>query len=113
MRVAFTVLGEPQGKGRPKFARKGSYVSVRTPEKTKEYESTIQAAFLEKYGSLKFPEESLLDLRVVAYYGIPKSASQKKRKDMVERNIRPTKKPDVDNVFEGGGRCLEWCGVWR
>ena len=40
----------------------------------------------------------MLDVRIVAYYEIPKSTSKKRRKDMLEHRIRPTKKPDWDNI---------------
>ena len=40
----------------------------------------------------------MFDVRVIAYYGIPKSASKKKRRLMLEHKLRPTKKPDWDNI---------------
>ena len=42
----------------------------------------------------------MLDLRITAYYSIPKSASNKKKKAMESGEIRPTKKPDADNVLK-------------
>ena len=36
--------------------------------------------------------------RVIAYYPIPQSTSKKRRKEMLEHRIRPTVKPDLDNV---------------
>ena len=42
----------------------------------------------------------MLDLRVFAYYAIPKSTSKKKRKLMLDKVIRPTKKPDMDNIIK-------------
>ena len=43
--VVFTVPGEPQGKGRPRFARpKGSnFTMAYTPEKTVSYENRVKA----------------------------------------------------------------------
>lgn len=100
MKAVFTVLGEPQGKGRPKFARRGKYVSVRTPEKTKAYENAIQAAYLQQCGNVGFPEGSQMELRVTAYFKIPKSTSKKKRETMLSGEVRPTKKPDGDNILK-------------
>lgn len=40
----------------------------------------------------------MLDMRIVAYFPIPKSTSKKKRQLMLEGQIRPTKKPDFDNI---------------
>lgn len=90
-KIEFTVLGEPQGKGRPKFARRGKYVSVRTPEKTKAYENAIQAAYLQQYSNVGFPEGSQIELHIVAYFKIPKSTSKKKRATMLSGELRPTK----------------------
>ena len=49
-------------------------------------------------GIRMFKDEDMLDVRVIAYYEIPKSVSKKKRKLMLEHRIRPTKKPDWDNI---------------
>jgi hypothetical protein len=38
----FTVYGEPVGKGRPRFAKRGNFVSTYTPQKTKTYEDEIR-----------------------------------------------------------------------
>ena len=46
----------------------------------------------------KFPKDTPLDVRITAYYGIPKSVSKKKAQLMRERKIRPMKKPDFDNI---------------
>ena len=40
----------------------------------------------------------MLDVRIIAYYAVPRSASKKKRQEMLDGAIRPTKKPDLDNV---------------
>ena len=48
----------------------------------------------------RFAENAMLKVEVDAYYGIPKSASQKKRRQMLGGDIRPTKKPDSDNVLK-------------
>ena len=44
------------------------------------------------------PDDAALDMRIMAYYAIPKSASKKKRQEMLARRIRPLKKSDWDNV---------------
>jgi Holliday junction resolvase RusA-like endonuclease len=38
----FMVYGEPVGKGRPRFAKRGNFVSTYTPLKTKTYEDEIR-----------------------------------------------------------------------
>ena len=37
-------------------------------------------------------------MRITAYFAIPKSASKKKRQEMLERRIRPQKRCDWDNI---------------
>jgi Holliday junction resolvase RusA-like endonuclease len=95
--VMYTVYGEPVGKGRPRFARRGTFVSTYTPQKTKSYEDEIRMMAKAAMGS-----NELLDTPVtVAIYirvGIPKSFSKQKRKDALAGIIKPTKKPDLDNV---------------
>ena len=39
-------------------------------------------------------------MRILAYYGIPKSESKKKKALMRQNEIRPTKRPDADNVVK-------------
>ena len=105
-RVKFIVLGEPQGKGRPRFGARYSqaagraFVNVRTPEKTVAYENLVKIEYGMQTQNFRFEDGSQLDMRIMAYYGIPKSASKKKKAAMIEGRIRPTKKPDMDNVVK-------------
>lgn len=98
MKVKFTVLGEPKGKGRPRFARATGHAI--TPKDTVAYENLVRMEFVNQCGEARFPDGSMLDMRIMAYYSIPKSASKKKRNLMLEGAIRPTKKPDMDNVVK-------------
>ena len=52
--VMFTVEGTPVGKGRPKFARRGNFVSTYTPTKTRDYETLIAEAAKQVY-PIDFP----------------------------------------------------------
>lgn len=97
MRANFCILGEPQGKGRPRFSTVCGHVKPRTPEETVLYENLVKTEYRQQVG-VKFPDDAMLDVRIFAYYPIPKSASKRKRQAMLEKKIRPTKKPDWDNV---------------
>ena len=66
MKVDFTVYGNPQGKGRPRFARRGSYVHTYTPEKTVAYEEEIQTAYLRQCEN--YFGYAPLNYYVTAYY---------------------------------------------
>lgn len=98
MQVKFTVLGEPQGKGRPKFARHGNFVTTRTPDKTVLYENLIKTEYRRQCGDTMFPEKEPISITVYAFFEIPKSVSKKKAAAMLSGEIRPTKKPDYDNI---------------
>lgn len=96
--IRFIVPGEPFGKERPKFARVGSYTKTYTPKRTVQHEKEIATIFKEVAKGQMFKKNMPLDIRIVAYYPIPKSTSKKKRKEMLEYRIRPVVKPDLDNV---------------
>ena len=96
-KIAFTVEGEPKGKERPRFCHNGQ---IYTPKQTTTYEQQIIFDYYKQCGNVKFDENSQLELFVKAYYKIPKSASKKKRMAMLSEEIRPTKKPDGDNILK-------------
>lgn len=104
--VRIKVLGEPQGKGRPRFAARynpatqKSFGQAHTPDKTVVYENLIRTEYSIQTKNFRYPDDAMLDMRILAYYSIPKSASKKKRAMMLEGSIRPTKKPDMDNVMK-------------
>lgn len=99
MKIKFSVLGEPQGKGRPRFNRlPNGFVSTNTPEQTVLYENLIVTEYRRQCGKARFGDKDCIYMRIIAYYAIPASTSQKKRREMESGLIRPTKKPDVDNL---------------
>lgn len=77
MKVEFTVPGEPKGKGRPQFSTYGGRVTARTPKDTVIYENLVRMEYQRQCGMARFAENAMLKVEVDAYYGIPKSASQK------------------------------------
>lgn len=100
MKIKFTVLGEPQGKGRPRFANIKGKVITRTPDQTVLYENLIATEYRRQIGSTKFPDNEMVDMRIMAYFTIPTSASKKKKKQMEDGELRPAKKPDMDNIIK-------------
>ena len=100
MQIKFTVLGEPQGKGRPKFSRQGGFVKTYTPDKTFLYENLIRTEYLRQCLGQRFPDKEPLSMHIKAYYNIPSSASKKRQQAMEAGDIRPVKKPDVDNIIK-------------
>ena len=100
MKVEFTVLGEPRGKGRPRFSRQGPYVRAYTPELTVSYENLIKMEYRRQCGDIFFEPKTPVSVVLTAYYAIPQSASKKKRKAMLDHILRPVKKVDVDNLVK-------------
>lgn len=98
MTVKFTIPGQPVGKGRPKFSTVCGHVNTYTPAKTANYEALVKYGYQIQCRGFKFEKKVPLDVRIIAYFGIPTSVSKKKAKMMREHVIRPVAKPDTDNV---------------
>ena len=95
--LTYLVEGNPVGKGRPKFARRGNFVSTYTPTKTRDYEDLIKDAARQAMGSTELLETPV----TVAIYitvPIPASYSKKRTEACLSGSERPIKKPDIDNV---------------
>lgn len=95
MRVTFTIPGKPQGKGRPRASRDGH---MYTPKTTREYEKLISICYKMQSG-LDFGDAPI-SMSIRMYFPIPKSTPKAKRVLMVSDDIRPTVKPDIDNVMK-------------
>ena len=93
----FEVTGKVIGKGRPRL---NSYTGVvYTPTRTKDYESLVEQYFLLKYPRFK-ALEGRIKVNIIAYFSIPKTTKKSEIDEMLENNISPTKKPDIDNIVK-------------
>jgi len=93
--IIIELAGGPKGKGRPRFARRTGHAY--TPAQTASYEAMLRReAALVMAG--KPPIEGALAVQVGAYFAVPQSWSAKKRAAALAGAIRPTKRPDIDNV---------------
>lgn len=91
--IKFDILGEPVAKGRPRVTRWGCH----TPKKTVNYENLVKLSFMQA----KQPKlDGMLSMIVDLYFKIPKSVSKTKRQQMIDGEIRPQKKPDLDNCLK-------------
>ena len=95
MKYEFEVPGKITGKGRPRVNT--TTAIAYTPNKTKEYEELVKQYFIIKNRGVK-PLEGRISVAIKAYFGIPKNASKKQREEMLNNNISPVKKPDIDNI---------------
>ena len=87
-----TVEGKIKGKARPRMTKVGH---TYTPQDTVNYENWVRLCY--KQQSNKKLEGSI-QATIIAYFAVPKSYSKTKRLDCVLNNLRPTKKPDADNI---------------
>ena len=93
--VTVRLAGEPQGKGRPRFARASG--RAYTPAATRSYEDALRYAGQQAMG-LRKPIEGPLAITITAAMPIPASRSQKWKAAAIAGTERPTVKPDFDNL---------------
>ncbi len=96
----FTVMGEPRGKQRAKTYRHGNFTKTVTPEQTVVYENLIALEYRRQCMDFRFADKTMLSIVIEAHFSIPKSVSKKNRALMIERVLRPVKKPDGDNIIK-------------
>ncbi len=92
----FTIPGDPFGKQRPKFCRRGKFVKAYTPKDTVNYESLVTLCFTTTHQIE--PLTCPLKIAIYAFFQIPKSISKKKANEMVSFWIPRDKTPDIDNI---------------
>ena len=95
MKYEFEVPGKITGKGRPRVNT--ITCTAYTPTKTKEYEDLVKQYFVIKYRGAK-PLEGRIKISIKAYFAIPKNTSKVQKQEMLEGNLSPVKKPDIDNI---------------
>ena len=88
------VLGEPQGKGRPRFGNGHAF----TPKRTREYEDLIADSYVSQHGEIF--EEEPIDVTIRAYFRIPDSKPLRFKRAAKLGIELPTKKPDIDNIVK-------------
>lgn len=98
--IAFVIPGTPVGKGRPKFARRGNFVTTYTPEKTASYENLVKVKAQEAMNG-RAMIEGATRVEITLHVTPPASWSGKKTRAALLHEIRPTTKPDMDNVIKG------------
>jgi Holliday junction resolvase RusA-like endonuclease len=93
LKIKLTIPGKPLGKQRPRVMRNGH---TYTPDKTVNYETLVKQLYIEKYFQKQL--SGPIKATITAYMPIPKSESKVRKEKMREGKIRPTKKPDWDNI---------------
>lgn len=94
--VSFTVPGEPVGWQRAGQNRLTG--ATYTQAKTRGQEQLIADEYYKAVGAYRFPKGAKLELIVKAYMKVPASARKSEKEKMLSGKLRPTKKPDWDNI---------------
>jgi len=93
--IVIELAGEPKGKGRPRFARRTGHAY--TPQKTASYEACLRHEAALAMAD-RPPIEGAVRVQVSAFFAVPQSWSAGKRDAALAGGIRPTKRPDWENV---------------
>lgn len=97
--INFFVPGTVKGKGRPRFTIRDGHPVAYTPKETKEYEQLIRQCYWQKAHGKK-PTEKPVSVTLTICYTPPKATGIAKYKECLAGAIRPTVKPDTDNVIK-------------
>lgn len=100
MTLSLVIPGPPVGKQRARtfYDPRVRHVVSKTPRKTVSQESFIKAMFVHKYPG-HVPLEGSVEMDLLIYFPIIKSASKKRQADMLAGVELPTKKPDSKNIL--------------
>lgn len=98
--ITITLAGPPRGKGRPRFVRATG--RTYTDAKTESYEAALRLAAQHVMAG-KVPLDGPLYVDVDAWFPIPSGWPKKKREAAARGEIKPTVKPDLDNLI----KCLD------
>ena len=94
--VTVVIPGNPIGKARPRFTKKGV---AYTPRKTRVYEHDIAVLAKAEMGSHPLMLGPV-QMTFRAVFAIPESWSARKKQDALLGRIRPTGRPDTDNLMK-------------
>ena len=99
MQICFEVPGQPRGKGRPRFVRRGNFVKTYTDAKTVGYEDQVRIYARQAMGSSE-PLKTALEAFIYVKLPVPQSYSKKRTEACLSGLERPCKKPDLDNIIK-------------
>lgn len=99
MNILFEIPGIIQPQERPKFSTYGGRARAVDPIKSRDFKHFIKMVSAEHAPAALIETE--IHLSVDIYRPIPKSLSKKKRAEAIAGILRPTKKPDLDNLVKG------------
>ena len=101
MVLEFTIPGEPNGQGRPRFTTINGHAKAYDPEKSRNYKAFVKILAMEAVKQCGWKCTELpVSVGITAYMGIPLSKPKKFKERALSGLERPAKKPDIDNIFK-------------
>lgn len=97
--IRFTVPGPVVPKGRHRSVIRGGRIATFTPSETVAYEKTVAWHALAAMGG-RPTLAGALAVRIEVIVAIPRSATRARRAAMLGGEIRPTSRPDLDNLIK-------------
>ena len=98
--IQFTVPGPVQAQERPRFRRVGKGVSTHDAPKSKSYKELVKLVAWDN--KPQKPISGAIKLTVDVYLVPPKNLHTKPKQALIASGaLRPTKKPDCDNLVKG------------
>lgn len=95
--VRIEIPGVPIAKKRPRFARRGKFVTTYSDQVTEE--GLVYLELRRQWGD-RPPIEGPVEISFGFAFPVPKSASQKNRRFMLSGSTKHTKKPDTSNLIK-------------
>lgn len=96
--ITIPITPVPKARPRATICAKRGRVKFYTPKTTADYEKAIAEYWRQATNGFQYEKEQPLIVNLVFGMPIPKSTSKSKTELMANGTIRPTKKPDVDNL---------------
>jgi len=109
-----TIPGQPVGKGRPRFARRGKGVIAFTPKPTASWEMDAAAVMAREWGDRPQLDQPC-ELTVLAIFTRPQRLICKHKRDCEcdPARVVHDRNPDIDNVVKCCADALQRAGVVR
>ena len=111
MTWTITIPVEPTGQMRPRAFVRGGHAAMHKDKKQASRENALMAHIAQHMPAAQFSGPLLLGVR--AYMPLPKSKPKKWLGEALAGQIRPTTKPDLDNLLKQVKDCLTQMGVWE
>jgi Holliday junction resolvase RusA-like endonuclease len=95
--LTITLAGAPQGKGRARGVLRAGRIGHYTPAATRSYEAMVRSAAMDALAG-RPPLDLPLQFDLRAVFPVPGSWSERKRQKALAGEIKPAKRPDLDNI---------------